>query len=182
MIANPTKLAGAFVIEPERFEDDRGFFARLWSEHELLALGVTGHFIESNMSFNDRAGTLRGMHYQARPFGQAKLVRCIQGSIYDVGVDLRPDSETFRQWIGVELSAANRRMLYLPGDFGHGYLSLTDNTEVHYQVTAVYAPQSAGGFRWNDPAFNIEWPAVKTLNINQRDREYPDFISTQPSA
>ncbi len=175
MIAKDTGLSGAFIIEPEQFEDQRGFFARLWSEQELRTLGVEGHFIESNMSFNKKAGTLRGMHYQTAPFGQAKLVRCTQGSIYDVGVDLRPDSDTFRRWIGIELSAENRRMLYLPGDFAHGYLSLTDNTEVHYQVTAVYAPQAAGGFRWNDPAFNIEWPEVSDLNINERDREYPDF-------
>ena len=182
MIAKPTKLSGAFIIEPEPFPDERGFFARSWSEQEFQALGVDGHFIEGNTSFNKEAGTLRGMHYQAAPHAQAKLVRCTQGSIYDVGVDLRPDSETFRQWIGVELSATNRRMLYVAPGFAHGYLALMDNTEVHYQVTAAYAPKSAGGFRWNDPAFNIEWPAVESLNINQRDREYPDFIITPPNA
>ncbi len=175
MIAQATKLCGAFIIEPEKFEDERGFFARLWSDQEFQALGVEGRFIESNMSFNATAGTLRGMHYQAPPFAQAKLVRCTQGSIYDVGVDLRRHSETFGQWIGIELSAANRLMLYVPGGFGHGYLSLTDNTEVHYQVTAAYAPEFAKGFRWNDPAFNIEWPPLVKLNINARDREYPDF-------
>lgn len=178
MIASATKLSGAFIIEPEKFEDKRGFFARLWSEQEFQALGIEGRFIESNMSFNETAGTLRGMHYQAAPFAQAKLVRCTQGSIYDVGVDLRRDSDTFRQWIGVELSAANRRMLYVPADFGHGYVSLADNTEVHYQVTAPYAPASAGGFRWDDPAFNIEWPLLDSLNINERDREYPDYQIT----
>lgn len=175
MIAKATKLSGAYIIEPEEFEDERGFFARLWSEEEFQALGVEGHFIESNMSYNKSAGTLRGMHFQAAPFAQAKLVRCTQGAIYDVGVDLRPGSDTFGQWIGIELSAANRCLLYVPGGFAHGYLSLSDNTEVHYQVTAAYAPQSAGGFRWNDPAFNIEWPAVDNLNINERDREFPDF-------
>jgi dTDP-4-dehydrorhamnose 3,5-epimerase len=175
MITKPTKLSAAFIIEPELFKDERGFFARCWSEQELAALGVEGRFIESNVSFNKDAGTLRGMHYQAAPYGQAKLVRCTRGSIYDVGVDLREDSETFKQWVGVELSAENRLMLYLPGYFAHGYLSLENNTEVHYQVTAVYAPEFSRGFRWNDPSFGIQWPALDALQLNERDREYPDF-------
>ena len=175
MIPKPTRLAGAYIIEPETFEDERGFFARVWSEQELTSLGVEGRFTEGNVSFNHRTGTLRGLHYQAAPDAQAKLVRCTRGSIFDVGVDLREDSETFKQWIGVELSAENRRMLYLPGDFAHGYLSLEDATEVHYQVTGKYAPNSARGFRWNDPAFGIEWPQVASLQINQRDRDYPSF-------
>ncbi len=175
MNAKPTKLHGAYIIEPDLFEDDRGFFARSWSETELAALGVEGRFIEGNISFNRKAGTLRGMHYQAAPFGQAKLVRCTRGSIYDVGVDLRRDSPTFRQWIGIELSAENRLMLYLPGDFAHGYLSLEDNSEVLYQVTQAYSPESGRGFRWNDPAFGIEWPPLDLLKMNERDREYPNF-------
>jgi dTDP-4-dehydrorhamnose 3,5-epimerase len=175
MIAKATKLPHAFIIEPEQFEDERGFFARAWSERELDALGVESRFIEGNMSFNKQAGTLRGMHYQAEPHGQAKLVRCTRGSIYDVGVDLREDSETFMQWVGVMLSAENRLMLYLPGQFAHGYLTLEDDTEVHYQVTRSYFPESAGGFRWDDSAFGIEWPRQHELNINKRDREYPDF-------
>lgn len=175
MITKPTKLSGAFIIEPELFKDERGFFARAWSEQDLSAVGVEGRFIESNISFNKNAGTLRGMHYQAAPFGQAKLIRCTRGSIYDVGVDLREDSETFKHWVGVELSADNHRMLYLPGHFAHGYLSLEDNTEVHYQVTGVYAPDFARGFRWNDPGFGIEWPPLDALQINERDRQYPDF-------
>lgn len=175
MIVKSTRLSGALIIEPELFTDERGFFARAWSEQELSALGVEGRFIESNISFNKDAGTLRGMHYQAAPYGQAKLVRCTRGSIYDVGVDLREDSETFKQWLGVELSAENRLMLYLPGHFAHGYLSLEDNTEVHYQVTGVYAPEFARGFRWNDPCFGIKWPPLAALQMNQRDCEYPDF-------
>jgi dTDP-4-dehydrorhamnose 3,5-epimerase len=175
MITKPTRLSGAFIIEPELFEDERGFFARAWSEQELSALGVEGRFIESNISFNKDAGTLRGMHYQAAPAGQAKLIRCTRGSIYDVGVDLGEDSQTFKHWVGVELSAENRLMLYLPGDFAHGYLSLEDNTEVHYQVTGIYSPESARGFRWNDPAFGIQWPPLDAVQINKRDREYPDF-------
>jgi len=175
MIAKATKLSGAFIIEPEEFADERGFFARSWSYQELTALGVESQFIEGNMSFNKKTGTLRGMHYQAKPYGQAKLVRCTRGSIYDVGVDLGEDSQTFKHWVGVELSAENRLMLYLPGDFAHGYLSLEDNTEVHYQVTGIYSPESARGFRWNDPAFGIQWPPLDAVQINKRDRQYPDF-------
>jgi dTDP-4-dehydrorhamnose 3,5-epimerase len=175
MITKATKLHGAFIIEPEMFSDERGFFARVWSVQELAALGVEAAFVEANISFNKHAGTLRGMHYQEEPYAQAKLVRCTRGSIYDVGVDLRADSETFRQWVAIELSAENRLMLYLPGDFAHGYLSLEDNTEVHYQVTGIYSPESARGFRWNDLAFGIQWPAVVAPKINKRDREYPDF-------
>lgn len=175
MIARATKLPGAFILEPEMFADERGFFARVWSEQELATLGVEGRFIEANISFNKQAGTLRGMHYQAAPFGQAKLVRCTRGSIYDVGIDLREDSATFKQWVGLELSAENRLMLYLPGDFGHGYLTLENDAEVHYQVTKAYAPEYARGFRWDDSAFQIQWPAVASLNINKRDREYPKF-------
>src|SRR2546423_11621836 len=119
MIGKATKLSGVFIIEPELFADDRGFFARSWSEEELSALAVESHFVEGNMSFNERAGTLRGMHCQEAPYDQAKLVRCTRGSIYDVGVDLQRDSSTFGQWVGVELSAANRLMMYLPGHFAH---------------------------------------------------------------
>lgn len=175
MIPKPTKLSGAFIIEPEIFADDRGFFARLSSELELSGLGVESHFIEGNLSFNKQIGTLRGMHYQADPYGQAKLVRCTRGAIYDVGVDLREGSSTFKEWVGVELSAENRLMLYLPGNFGHGYLTLADNTEVYYQVSKPYAPDHAAGFRWDDPAFGIQWPTVPELKINERDRGYPDF-------
>lgn len=175
VVITETKLRGAFVVAPARFDDARGFFARAWSAKELAALGADARFVEGNISFNLRRGTLRGMHYQAAPHGQAKLVRCTSGAIYDVGVDLRPDSPTFGQWIGVELSARNRLALYLPGDFGHGYLTLEDDTEVYYQVTGEYAPASARGFRWDDPAFQIEWPLPHEFIINERDREYPDL-------
>ncbi|HEV7684845.1 MAG TPA: dTDP-4-dehydrorhamnose 3,5-epimerase [Pyrinomonadaceae bacterium] len=177
MIARETGLKGALIIAPEQFDDERGFFARTWSRRELSDFGVDADFIEGNLSYNKERGTLRGMHYQALPFGQAKLVRCTRGSIFDVGVDLRPDSPTFRQWTSVELSEDNRLMLYLPGDFGHGYLTLKDDSEVYYQVTAGYAPNALRGFRWNDPAFNIQWPNTENLIINPRDMEYPDFGS-----
>lgn len=175
MVTKETKLKGAFVIKPERFADERGFFAPLWSEQVLVALGVEGRFVEGNASFNQRRGTLRGMHYQAAPHAQAKLVRCTRGAVFDVGVDLRPESPTFRQWIGVELSEQNGLLLYVPGDFGHGYLTLEDNSELYYQVTDVYDPAAARGFRWDDPAFQIAWPDTDELIIVQRDREYPNF-------
>ncbi len=175
MIPKATKIPGAFIIEPDLFEDDRGFFARLWSKPELATLGLESEFIEANLSYNKQAGTLRGMHYQATPHGQAKLVRCTRGAIFDVGVDLRPDSQTFKQWIGVELTERNRLLLFIPGDFAHGYLTLEDNTEVTYQVTAAYVPESSRGFRWDDPTFGIQWPDVGKLVMNERDRSYPPF-------
>ena len=175
MIASETKLNGVYLIEPERFEDERGFFARAWSTAELSALGVAGQFIEANVSYNHQRGTLRGLHWQAPPHGQAKLVGCTRGSIFDVGVDLRPDSPTYKQWLGIELSSANRLMLYLPDGFAHGYLTLEDDTEVLYLVTSGYAPASGLGTRWNDPAFGIRWPDVGQLIVNERDRSYPDF-------
>jgi dTDP-4-dehydrorhamnose 3,5-epimerase len=175
MIASQTKLNGLFMIQPERFEDERGFFARAWSTAELTELGVVGQFVEANFSYNHKRGTLRGLHWQAAPHGQAKLVRCTRGSVFDVGLDLRPDSETYGQWTSVELSAANRAMLYVPEGFAHGYLTLEDDSEVLYLVTSRYAPESARGIRWNDPAFGIKWPDVVELIINDRDKSYPDF-------
>lgn len=170
-----TRLQGSYIIEPQRFEDDRGFFAPSFRAKEFAARGMASEFVENNISFSQRRGTLRGMHYQAAPYGQAKLVRCTRGAVFDVAVDLRPDSETFKQWIGVELSAENRSMFYLPADFGHGFLTLTDDTEVFYMVSEVYVPESGRGFRWNDPAFNIEWPDVGQLVLIERDQLYPDF-------
>lgn len=175
MIVRKTKLEGVLVLELERFEDERGFFARAWSEKELAALGVDHRFVEGNVSHNIKRGTLRGMHYQAAPHAQAKLVRCTRGTVYDVAVDIRPGSPTFGQSFDIELTDRNGLMLYVPGDCGHGYLTLEDDTEVYYQVTGVYKPESSRGFRWDDPAFNIDWPQMGELLINERDLEYPDF-------
>ncbi len=172
-----TKLPGVYLIEPRRFEDERGFLAPAFSATAFAARGMESEFIESIISFSKQRGTLRGMHYQAAPFGQAKLVRCTRGVVYDVAVDLRPDSPTFKQWIGVELSAENHRLLYLPAECGHGYQTLVDDAEVFYLTSGVYAPESAGGFRWNDPAFGIEWRDTGKLILNDRDREYPDFAT-----
>lgn len=177
MIFNETKLAGAFVIEQELFEDVRGFFARSWSEREFAAAGLDARLAECNISFNYRRGTLRGMHFQREPRAQAKLVRCTMGAIYDVIIDLRPESPTFRQWTGAELTAENRRMLFAPEGFAHGFQTLADRTEVFYQMSTPFAPEYAGGVRWDDPAFGIEWPETDGGEriIIARDREYPDF-------
>lgn len=178
MIFTETKLAGAFVIEQNLFEDVRGFFAQCWSEREFAAQGLEARMRECNLSFNRRRGTLRGMHFQRAPHAQAKLVRCTMGAIYDVIIDLRPNSPTFKEWFGVELTAENRRMLYVPAEgFAHGFQTLVDETEVFYQVSDVFAPEYAGGVRWDDPAFQIAWPENDGGEriIIGRDRDYPDF-------
>jgi dTDP-4-dehydrorhamnose 3,5-epimerase len=175
MIFRETKIRGAFTMEPERFEDERGFFARCWSVADLATHGLEAPLAESAISFNKKKGTLRGMHYQASPNGQIKIVRCTMGAVYDVIIDLRTGSPTFKQWIGVELSASNRLMLYVPKDFAQGFQTLEDETELCYHMSHANAPESARGVRWNDPAFGIEWPADDRTMI-ARDREYPNFI------
>lgn len=174
MIFTETKLPGAFVIDVEQFEDERGFFARCWSEEEFAAWGLNPRLVETNISFNRRENTLRGMHFQVGPDAQPKLVRCTAGAIYDVIIDLRPDSATYKQWSAVELSAANHRQLYIPEGFAHGFQTLVNDTEVLYQMSAPYAAASARGVRWNDPAFAIAWPPAERIII-ARDQTYPDF-------
>ena len=176
MIFTETKLAGAFVIELERHTDERGFFARTFCQQEFEAHGLKAEVAQCNVSFNKRKGTLRGMHYQAAPFAEAKLVRCTAGSIYDVIIDLRLASSTFKRHFAVELSAENRRMLYIPEDFAHGFQTLEDDTEVFYQMAQRYSAEHARGVRWNDPAFGIEWPKGERIII-ERDQNYPDFVS-----
>lgn len=174
MIFTETKLKGAFVIELEKFEDDRGFFALSWSASEFGRRGLEAELAECNVSSNKKKHTLRGMHYQEEPDGQSKLVRCTLGSIYDVVIDLRASSPTYKQWAALELSAANHLMLYVPRGFAHGFQTLEDNSEVFYQMSSPYVPESGRGVRWNDPAFGIEWPAGDRV-IFQRDNEFPDF-------
>jgi dTDP-4-dehydrorhamnose 3,5-epimerase len=174
MIFRETKLRGAFVIEPERLEDERGFFALSWSREEFAARGLESGLVECNISFNRRKGTLRGMHYQEAPHGQAKLVRCTAGAVYDVVIDLRPSSPTYGQWAGAELSAVNRLMFYVPAGFAHGFQTLADDSEVFYQMSSAFVPGSGRGVRWDDPAFGIEWPPDERTII-ARDREYADF-------
>ena len=175
MIITETKLKGAFVIEPELFKDDRGYFAELWTQIQLRERGIDSLFVQCNISHNQKKGTLRGLHYQVAPHAQAKLVHCTAGAIFDVGVDLNPDSPTYRRWIGVELSATNHRMLYLSSDVAHGYQTLADDAEVLYLATAAYSPASERGVRWDDGAFGIEWPEVPERTMNKRDVAYPDF-------
>lgn len=174
MIFTEAPIPGAYVIDPERLEDERGFFARTWCQREFKAHGLNPGLAQCNISYNRRKGTLRGMHYQAVPHAEARLVRCTSGAIYDVIVDLRPDSVTFKRWFPVELTADNRRMLYIPEGLAHGFLTSRDDTEVFYQMSEFYTPGSARGVRWNDPAFGIEWPQEIQV-IAERDRNYPDF-------
>jgi dTDP-4-dehydrorhamnose 3,5-epimerase len=174
VIFTETKLQGAFVIEAERFEDERGFFARTWCQREFEAHGLNPRLVQCSISFNKKKGTLRGMHYQVAPFEEVKLVRCTKGAIYDVIIDLRPESSTFKRYIAIVLSADNRKMLYIPERFAHGFQTLEDNTEVFYQMSEFYAPEGTQGVRWNDPAFAIEWPHAVRIII-ERDRNYPDF-------
>lgn len=175
MIFTETNLKGAFIIEPQRLEDDRGFFARTWCQEEFEAYGLRPRWVQSNISFNKHRGTLRGMHYQAPPHQEVKLIRCTAGVIYDVIIDLRPASATFKHYASVTLTAENCTMLYAPEGFAHGFLTLEDNTEIFYQMSAFYAPECARGVRWNDPAFGIHWPSAVKV-ISERDRGYPDFI------
>lgn len=176
MIFTETKLNGAFIVEPELLKDERGFFARTWCKREFYSQGLNPNLLQCNVSFNKHRGTLRGMHYQAAPHEEAKLVRCTIGSINDVIIDLRPESPTFKAWFSVELTAENRKMIYIPEGFGHGFITLQDNTEVFYQMSEFYAPECARGIRWNDPAFGIDWPEDVKV-ISERDNQYPDFIA-----
>jgi dTDP-4-dehydrorhamnose 3,5-epimerase len=174
MIFTETKLKGAYVVEIQKLKDERGFFARSWCRCEFEAHGLNSQLVQCDISFNARRGTMRGMHYQAKPYEEAKLIRCTMGSIYDVIVDIRPDSPSFKQYLGIILTPVNYKMLYVPEGFLHGFLTLENNTEVFYQMSEFYAPDHARGFRWNDPAFGIEWPENVRV-ISDRDRDYPDF-------
>lgn len=174
MIFTQTELSGAYIIELEKLQDPRGFFARTWCKREFEEKGLNTNLAQCNMSCTEKKGTFRGMHYQAAPYREAKLIRCTSGSIFDVIIDLRPDSQTFKKCFCVELSNANKKMLYVPEDFAHGFLTLEDHTEVFYQMSEFYHPGSARGLRWNDPAFSITLPA-KVEAIADRDAQYPDF-------
>jgi dTDP-4-dehydrorhamnose 3,5-epimerase len=169
-----TGLVGAWVIEAERLEDERGFFARTFSADEFAAHGLETCLAQCNISFNKHQGTLRGLHFQAAPNEEARLVRCTMGTIYDVMLDLRPDSKTLNQWFSYELSALNRAMVYIPKGFAHGFQTLTDECEVFYQMSEFYHPEKAQGVRWNDPAFGIIWP-LRVTTISAKDAGYPDW-------
>jgi dTDP-4-dehydrorhamnose 3,5-epimerase len=175
MIFQETALAGAYIVELKKFEDERGFFARAWCQAEFGELGLVRQFVQANQAYTRKRGTVRGLHYQAEPHSEAKLMRCIQGAIFDVIVDLRPDSPTFKQWLGVELSAQNRRALYIPEGCAHGYQALQDDSEVFYLVSQPYAAQAERGVRWDDPAFAIDWPITASVIISEKDQNWARF-------
>ncbi len=176
MIFSESELEGVYLVKPERLEDERGFFARTLCQEEFSRAGLVSSFVQSSISYNRSKGTLRGMHFQAAPNEETKLVRCTTGAIHDVIVDLRKESPTFLKWISAELSADNRLALYVPAGCAHGFLTLQDDSEVLYEITPAYQPHGTRGFRWNDPAFGIRWPAEISM-ISERDSTYPDFIS-----
>ena len=175
MIFRELEIAGAYLLEPERHEDPRGFFARTFCRQELEQRGLDPTVVQCNVSFNHRRGTVRGMHYQAAPSEEVKLVRCTRGAIWDVIVDLRRDSPSFKRHAGVELDAENRASLYVPAGIAHGFQTQTDATEVFYQMSELYDPAAARGVRWDDPAFEITWAQEITI-ISERDLEFPDFV------
>lgn len=169
-----TKIAGAFLVKPQRIEDERGFFARIWCAREFETNGLSTRIVQTNMSVSKEKGTLRGLHYQRSPHWEVKLVRCTRGAIFDVAVDLRPASPTYKHWVGVELTEENGNMLYVPEGCAQGLLTLTNQSEIYYHTSAAYAPDSATGVRFDDPAFAIEWPeSIRT--ISDQDRSWPDF-------
>jgi dTDP-4-dehydrorhamnose 3,5-epimerase len=174
MLFQETALPGAYILDMERREDPRGFFARSWCIDEFEAHGLNTRLVQCNVSYNQRMGTLRGMHFQTAPYPEAKLVRCTMGAIWDVIIDLRPESPAYAQHVGVELTAQNRRMLYIPEGFAHGFQTLTDDTEVFYQMSEFYHPECAAGVRWNDPAFGIAWPLTDPI-LAEKDAAYPNF-------
>lgn len=175
MIFSTTPLAGAFVVDVEQRADDRGYFARAWCQREFADMGLSHEVVQCNLSHTTRRGTLRGMHWQAAPYGEAKLVRCTRGSVWDVIIDLRPDSPTYTRHFGVELTSGSARALFVPEGFAHGFVTLDDETDVLYQMSQFYEPSAARGVRWNDPAFGIAWPISDPL-LHPRDAHYPDFV------
>jgi dTDP-4-dehydrorhamnose 3,5-epimerase len=172
---SPTTLAGVFVVDCDVFPDERGAFTRAWQPDAFAALGLETHIAQASLSSNHRRGTIRGLHYQSAPFEEVKVIRAVRGGIHDITVDLRPDSPTYLQWIGVDLTADNRRMVYVPKGCAHGYQTLTDDAEVFYFVSAPYSPDHQKGIRWNDPAIGVQWPLGAPTSISERDRGFPDY-------
>ena len=175
MIFRETKFDGAFIIEPEKHADERGFFARAFCQKELNSLGLNSIFVQANIGFSSIKGTLRGIHYQTKPYQEAKLIRCTNGILFDVIVDLRKDSRTYCQWLGIELNAENHTAIYMPEGFAHGYLTLKNDTEIFYMVSQFYEPNFERGIRWDDPTFNIDWPDIPDMVISDKDKCWPDY-------
>lgn len=174
MIFVETKLKGAYIVELEKREDHRGFFARSWDANIFEQHGLVGKVVQQNIGFSKIKGTIRGLHYQKAPHQETKFVRCTRGAIFDVMVDLRPDSATFQQWLGVKLTMDDNRLLYVPKDFAQGFQSLEDNSEIMYLVSEVYTPAAEAGIRYNDPAIGIQWPLAVSM-ITEKDANLPDF-------
>lgn len=172
MIITETSLEGVYIIDIEKIIDHRGFFARSWCKDELSALGLSHDLVQCNISFNNKKGTLRGIHYQVFPFQETKIVRCVKGEMIDIIVDLRPDSKTYTQWISIHLSAQSYRAVYIPKGFGHGLQTLEDNTEIFYHMSEYHHPESSRGVRWNDPTLNIDWPLEVSV-ISTKDQNLP---------
>jgi dTDP-4-dehydrorhamnose 3,5-epimerase len=175
MIFKETKLKGAWIIQPEQLEDERGFFSRTFCQEIFRDYGLHTDFVQSSISFNKKKGTIRGMHYQISPHEEVKLVRCTRGAVYDVIIDIRAASPTFKEWMAIELTAENRLTFYIAKGFAHGFQTLEDNTEVYYQMTEFYHPESSRGVRWDDPAFCIKWPEERTKIISLQDQSYSFF-------
>jgi dTDP-4-dehydrorhamnose 3,5-epimerase len=174
MIFTKTKLEGSFIIEPEKVEDERGFFARSWDKKIFEESGLNSNLVQCNISFNKKKGTIRGLHYQTSPYEEAKLVRCTKGKVFEVMIDLRSKSETFMNWLGIELTSENYRMLYVPEGFALGLQTLEDNSELFYQMSQIYIPEYSRGIRWDDKTFRISWPLKPTI-ISKKDLSYGQF-------
>jgi len=178
MIFTETKLSGSFLINVEKLEDERGFFTRSWDKKKFQDIGLNSDLVQCNISFNKKIGTLRGMHYQISPYQETKLVRCTRGKIFDVIIDLRNDSNTYKQWLGLTLDANNHDLLYIPEGFAHGFQTLEDNSEIFYQMSKEYYPKASRGIRWNDPTFGIIWPLENKI-ISEKDLKYLDYIDDE---
>jgi len=168
-------VEGAYLITLDKHEDERGYFSRSWCLKEFSEQGITFNPEQANIAYSYKKGTLRGMHYQKAPHAEAKLIRCVRGAIYDASIDLRPDSATYRQWVGLELKGRHAQLLFIPEGLAHGYQTLEDNTEIYYQVSHAYTPTAEMGIRWNDPEFQIEWPITKKVILSEKDKRWPDF-------
>jgi len=168
----PTSLNDAYIIEPELREDERGFFSRVFCVNEFADHGLCTEWQQANIAFNKFRGITRGLHYQHEPNAEVKLVRCTRGAVFDVIVDMRPESSTYRKWFGAQLSESNQKMLYVPAGFAHGYQVLQDNSELHYMVSALYAPESEDGVRWNDPNIAIDWPITDDVQLSEKDQHW----------
>src|SRR5688500_17246437 len=176
-----TPLSGLYLIECDQQVDARGFFARIWCKREFTDRGLNADLVQISVSYNRCSGTLRGLHYQAPPFEETKLVRCTRGALFDVAVDLRAESPTYLQWYGTTLTAQNRTMIYIPEGFAHGFQTLEDDTEAVYHITEFYAPSAARGARWNDPVFGIQWPDAARRILSAKDERWPAFTPIRPT-